>query len=117
MNEQKKERYYSTMTPAELAEWDVEIEAEQAKEMAAVKRLAKTRRKKFQATFVIFPMHWVDVLERADADRSTYRLAIRLLIEAYEREHRGGEIVLSSEVTRMPRNNKYRAARKLEALA
>ena len=40
MNEQKKERHYSTMTPAELAEWDVEIEAEQAKEMAAVKRLA-----------------------------------------------------------------------------
>jgi hypothetical protein len=115
MTEQKKERHYSTMTPAELAEWDAEMEAEYAKAMAATKQAGKLR-KKFQTSFVVFPIHWVDVLEHANPDGSTYRLAIRLLIEAYEREYRGGKIVLSSEVTRMPRNSKYRAAKKLEAL-
>jgi hypothetical protein len=114
MTEVKKD--YSTMTAAQLAKEDAEMEAEYAELVAATKQAGKLRRKKFQATFVIFPMRWVDVLERADADGSTYRLAIRLLVEAYEREHRGGEIVLSSEVTRMPRNSKYRAAKKLEAL-
>jgi hypothetical protein len=114
MTEQKKD--YSTMTAAELAEDDAKTEAEYAKAVAATKQAGKLRRKKFQATFVVFPMRWVDVLESANADRGTYRLAIRLLVEAYEREHRGGDIMLSSEVTRMPRNSKYRAARKLEAL-
>jgi hypothetical protein len=114
MTGQKKD--YSTMTAAQLAKEDAEMEAEYAKAVAATKQAGKLRRQKFQATFVIFPMRWVDVLESANTDRSTYRLAIRLLVAAYEREHRGGEIVLSSEVTRMPRNSKYRAARKLEAL-
>lgn len=116
MSEQKKARHYSTMTPAELAEWDVEIKAEQAEEAAAFKRTGRLRRQKFQTSFAIFPVHWIDALESGNADRSTYRLALRLLVEAHEREHRGGDVVLSSEVTRLPRNSKYRAARKLQAL-
>ena len=44
MSEQKKERHYSTMTQAELDEWDAEWEADYAKAVAAIKRPRKLRR-------------------------------------------------------------------------
>jgi hypothetical protein len=43
MTEQKKERHYSTMTQAELAEWDAEWEADYAKAVAATKRPGKRK--------------------------------------------------------------------------
>jgi hypothetical protein len=116
VNEQKKVRHYSTMTQAELNAWDAEMDAKQAAEIAARKLAAKSRRQKFQTSFIIFPMRWIEALENGNADRSTHRLALRLLVAAHAREHQGGEIVLSSEVTKLQRNNKYRAAEKLQAL-
>lgn len=116
MNEQKKERHHSTMTQAELDAWDAEIEVDIAKAKGAAKQSTKPRRKKFQANFVIFPVRWIDALARANANGNTYELALRLLVEAHARAHLGGDVVLSSEVTGLPRNSKYRAARKLQAL-
>jgi hypothetical protein len=44
MNEQKKERHHTTMTPAELAEWDAEIEADVEKAEAATKQSGRRKR-------------------------------------------------------------------------
>jgi hypothetical protein len=44
MSEPNKERHYSTMTQAELNAWDAETDAEQAEQMAAVKRPGKRKR-------------------------------------------------------------------------
>jgi hypothetical protein len=80
------------------------------------RRPPKFSRRKFRADFIIFPMRWIVTLEHANADRGMYRLALRLLAEAHVRDHRGGKIVLSSEVAGLPRNSKRRAAEKLQAL-
>jgi hypothetical protein len=112
MNEQKRGKDFASMTQAELAAHDAKMEEDYRKAVAAT----KSRRQKFQTSFVIFPMRWVDALEGGDANGNAYRLALRLLAEAHARTYRGGDVVLSSEVTRLQRNNKYRAAEKLQAL-
>ena len=77
MSEQKKERHYATTTEAEKAEWDAEIDAEQAEVMAAIKRAGK--RKRGQRTLV------------ADKDRRLIRIAsIRALRDSVDKLPRVG---------------------------
>jgi len=75
----------------------------------------KTRRKQFKIEFVKFPVHWIEALREA-RHITTYRLALVILAEAFQREFIGGEIVLSSEMTGIPRTSKLKAARELERL-
>lgn len=77
---------------------------------------AKKQRKPFKTAFVQVPARWITALEDAKADRSTYRLALRLLAEAYKCSQVGGGVVLSSKVTGLERNNKARAAKELQRL-
>jgi hypothetical protein len=73
-------------------------------------------RKPFEAQWVKLPRHWVEALRRTRSV-NTYRLAILILMEMFERKYRGGEIVLSAQVTRgMSRASKARAAEELVAL-
>lgn len=76
----------------------------------------KKPRKPFKTAFVQVPARWITALEDAKADRSTYKLALRLLAEAYKCSQVGGDIVLSSKVTGLERNNKARAAKELQRL-
>jgi hypothetical protein len=46
MNEQKKERHYSTLTEAEAREWDAEIEVDYARAVAAMKLPGKLKRER-----------------------------------------------------------------------
>jgi hypothetical protein len=103
----------SSMSEEERKEWNPAIEAFFNLKTASSKR---PRGRKFQANFVIFPVRWIDALENANADRSAYRLALRLLLEAHMRAYHGGDVVLSSEVTRLPRNSKHRAVKKLQTV-
>jgi hypothetical protein len=77
---------------------------------------APKQRKPFKTAFVQVPALWITALEDAKATRSTYRLALRLLAEAYKCSQVGGDVVLSSRVTGLERNNKARAARELQRL-
>jgi hypothetical protein len=79
-------------------------------------RTPKPRRKTFEAKFVKVPVHWITALSQTKSAGTTWRLAIVILAEAFKRKHIGGEIVLSSQVTRMPHATRYRAARELVSL-
>jgi hypothetical protein len=73
-------------------------------------------RKPFEAQWVKLPRHWIEALRRTNS-ANTYRLAILILMEVFERKYRGGEIVLSAQVTRgMSRASKARAAEELVEL-
>jgi hypothetical protein len=74
------------------------------------------KRKPFKTAFVQVPMGWITALEGANADSSAYKLALRLLAEAFKCSQVGGDVVLSSQVTGMPRSSKSRAARELQRL-
>jgi hypothetical protein len=76
----------------------------------------KNQRKPFQTAFVQVPMRWIVALEGANADSSAYKLALRLLAEAFKCSQVGGDVVLSSNVTGMPRSSKSRAAKELQKL-
>jgi hypothetical protein len=75
----------------------------------------KKRRKPFKAQWVKLPRQWAEALRRSKRV-GTYQLALAILFEAFKRKRYGGEIVLSSAVTRMPRNTKMRAAKELTEL-
>jgi hypothetical protein len=75
-------------------------------------RAAKT----FETEWVKFPLAWYEALRRARCGGATYELAVTILFEAFKREHIGGEIVLSAEMTRMPKNTRIRAAKELMKL-
>ena len=77
---------------------------------------AKKQRKPFKTAFVQVPMRWIVALEGANADSSAYKLALRLLAEAFKCSQVGGDVVLSSNVTGMPRSSKSRAAKELQRL-
>jgi hypothetical protein len=72
------------------------------------------RNKPFKVKWVRFPLWWVGRLRNARA--STFQLAFAVLAEAFKREYIGGDIVLSSEVTGMPRTTRMQAARELVEL-
>jgi hypothetical protein len=75
----------------------------------------KRRHKTFEAKFVKVPMHWITTLSQTKRT-STWQLAMIILAEAFKRKHLGGEIVLSSQVTRMAHVTRYRATRELVSL-
>jgi hypothetical protein len=75
----------------------------------------KRHRKSFKVQFVRVPVRWIEVLSQTKS-AGTWRLALVILAEAFKRERLGGEIVLSSQVTRMPRTARQRAARELANL-
>lgn len=71
------------------------------------------KRKPFTAQWVKFPRRWFVSLQRSKS-ASTYQLALAIQFEVFKRH--GGEIILSSTVTRMPRSTKMRAVRELVEL-
>jgi hypothetical protein len=77
---------------------------------------ARKQRKPFKTAFVQVPMRWIMALEGANADSSAYKLALRLLAEAFKCSQVGGDVVLSSQVTGIPRSSKSRAAKELQRL-
>lgn len=58
---------------------------------------------------------WMDRLEQSKSV-STYKLAHRILREAFKRAHVGGQIVLSRKVTGLPCSTIVRAAGELAKL-
>jgi hypothetical protein len=64
---------------------------------------------------VKLPRHWISGLARSNSV-AVYRLANIILVEAFKRNHVGGQIVLSTKVTKMPRCTKTQAARELVEL-
>jgi hypothetical protein len=74
----------------------------------------KRKRKPFKAHWVQMPRWWLEVLQCASA--SAHQLALVVLAEEFKRRHIGGEVVLSSEVTRMPHSTRRRAANELAGL-
>jgi hypothetical protein len=75
----------------------------------------KRDRKAFKPKFVLVPLHWVSTLEQAK-NIHTYRLAHRILAEAFRQSRSDGEIVLSAEMTGMAATSRHRAAKELERL-
>jgi hypothetical protein len=75
----------------------------------------KRKRRQFEPKWVKLPRHWITSL-RSSKSAKTYELAHIILWEAFKRQYVGGEIILSTEVTDMPRCTKLRAAKQLEEL-
>jgi hypothetical protein len=78
------------------------------------KKPRKRKRKPFKVNWFKFPTWWIEVLHHAGTGARL--LAPIILAEAFKREHIGGNIVLSSEVTKMPQTTRRRAARELVKL-
>jgi hypothetical protein len=81
---------------------------------SSAKPRAKAK-KKFEAQFVQLPTYWIKQLHRSSS-ASTIKLAHHILVRAFECEHRGGEIVLSTESTRLSRKARFGAVRELVKL-
>jgi hypothetical protein len=75
----------------------------------------RPKRKPFVAQWVKFPHYWSERLERA-CRLATYKLAHRILREAFKRQHVGGEVILSTAVTGLPRETRRQAIQELVAL-
>jgi hypothetical protein len=74
------------------------------------------KRKAFAAQWIKLPRHWLTALLNTRS-ANTYRLATLILLAAFERTYRGGEIVLSTHMTGgMSRSSKVRAAAELVRL-
>jgi hypothetical protein len=84
-------------------------------ESLSTEDLPKPKREAFEPKFAKLHFHWAEALEQAK-NINTYRLAHRILFEEFRCERIGGEIILSSEMTRMSHTNRYRAAMELEEL-
>jgi hypothetical protein len=78
------------------------------------KHQPKRKRKPFKVNWVKLPAWWVEVLRGASGPARL--LAMEILIEAFKREHIKGNIVLSSEVTKIPQTTRRRAAKELVEL-
>src|SRR6516162_1632228 len=74
------------------------------------------RRKQFKAKWCRFPLAWRKALREAKSAGTTYDLALAILSEAFKREHVGGEIVLSTKITGMPRSTRRKAMKELVKL-
>jgi hypothetical protein len=72
-------------------------------------------RKRFEAQFVKLPVKWIERLEQSKSP-GTFKLAHRILTEAFKRQYLGGEIVLSTETTGLPRKVRSRAVKELVGL-
>ena len=68
------------------------------------------RRKPFVMRFVKLPDYWIEQLQESK-NPGTFKLALRILKEAFKRSYVGGEIVLSTEVTRLSRKVRSKAVK------
>ena len=73
------------------------------------------KRKPFAVRFVKLPDYWIEQLQKSN-NPGSFKLAHRILKEAFKRSHLGGEIVLSTEVTRLSRKVRCRAVEELVKL-
>jgi|GEM_PF-1878506 len=73
------------------------------------------RRKPFEVSFVKLPAFWIERLERSN-NPGTFKLAHHILKEEFKRQLVGGEIVLSTEATRLSRKVRSRAVKELVRL-
>lgn len=78
------------------------------------RRKRKQQPKPFKARWIKVPRWWLEVLQ--DASASAHQLALIVLAEAFKRQYIRGEVVLSSEVTKMPHSTRRRAAKELVRL-
>jgi hypothetical protein len=75
----------------------------------------KSKRKQFEPEWIKVPIHWVKALRQSRSPKAT-ALAHIILIEDFKNHRNGREIVLSTEVTGMPRNTKIKAMKELVRL-
>jgi len=73
------------------------------------------KRKPFEARFVKLSDYWIERLERSN-NPGTFKLAHRILKEAFKRHYVGGEIVLSTEATGLSRKVRSKAVKELIGL-
>ena len=90
------------------------LEIPGVKTRAQEARRAK-KRKPFKIEWVKLPDYWIRQLEQSQ-HMGTYKLALRILREAYRQQYTGGEVVLSTEVTGLPGTTRWSASKELVAL-
>jgi hypothetical protein len=73
---------------------------------------AAPRRKAFKVQFIKFPVWWIEALRGASGNAHT--LAQEIRVEGFKRQNIGGEIVVSSSTSALPRASRCRAVRELE---
>ena len=78
-------------------------------------RAGVKKRKTFEIKWVKLPDYWIRQLEQSQ-HAGTYKLALRILREAYKQRYIGGEIILSAEVTGLPRTTRRSATKELITL-
>lgn len=74
-----------------------------------------TKRRPFKVQFVKLSDYWMERLERSN-NPGTFKLAHRILKEAFKRQYVGGEIVLSAEATGLSRKVRSKAVKELVGL-
>jgi hypothetical protein len=79
------------------------------------RRDSKRSKQPFKVEFVRVPIHWVKQLTQAHC-LATYKLALHILGEAFRQQYFGGEIILSTDATGLPREARRRAIRELVGL-
>jgi hypothetical protein len=89
--------------------------AKARKDIAGMEMPPKRVKRKFKTRWVKLDQRWAEALDRSNSV-STYKLAIKILFEAFKCKHTGSDIVLSSIVTGMSRCTKIRAANELADL-
>jgi hypothetical protein len=75
----------------------------------------RIKRKPFEIDWVKLPNFWIEQLEQSRCP-GTYKLAMRILREDFKRQYIGGELVLSTAVTGVPRATRYSAIREMVEL-
>ena len=73
------------------------------------------KRKPFKVRFVQLSDCWIERLKQSN-NPGTFKLALHILQEAFKCQYAGGEIVLSTEATKLPRSVRHRAAKELVGL-
>jgi hypothetical protein len=104
---------YRDKRPVAQEMWSTIMNTLQA--IGALPRKRPSKRKPFVVEWVKFPEYWSERLERV-RHLATYKLALRILREVYKRQQIGGEVVLSTAVTGLPRWVRWRAVRELVEL-
>jgi hypothetical protein len=92
------------------------FKSKRAREAAKPAKAKREPRKPFKAEWVRFPLSWREALRQAKSAGTTYDLALAILSEEFKQKRVGREIVLSAEVTRMPRHIRRRATKELVKL-
>jgi hypothetical protein len=82
------------------------------------RRSVKTQQKSgFKVQWVKFPLRWIRILREVAATGSTYDLALTILVESFKLEQMAvKEVILSAEVTGLPRMSRMRAINNLVRL-